>query len=193
MSIKVIIRDARIAYIQSLWTPGQYEGKGEYRYQATFLVPPGSKSFKDINAAIVGVAEELWKAKWKNKLEEFKHNPQKMCWFDGDKKPDSAGFPGNWALRATRKQKDGPPAVVGRNRDMPILESDGKLYAGCYVNGTVDIWAQSGTNAGIRCSLINVQYVKDGESFGGAAPANLDGLEDLGFDPDEEYGDDIPF
>ncbi len=50
-----------------------------------------------------------------------------------------------------------------------LTEADGRIYAGCYVNFNVDIWAQDGQYTGIRCSLNGVQFVKDGDAFGGAA------------------------
>jgi hypothetical protein len=68
-----------------------------------------------------------------------------------------------------------------------LSAEDGKIYSGAWVNGIVEIWAQSNSygNA-IRATLVTVQFVKDGDSFGGAAPASAEGLDDLGADFDDE-------
>jgi len=109
----------------------------------------------------------------------------KTCFTDGDSK-DYNGYADNFALVATRSQDAGRPVVVDRSKH-PIAASDGKIYSGCYVNGTVEIWAQDNSfGKGIRATLVNVQFVKDGESFGGVTSATDADLDDLGFDEDED-------
>jgi hypothetical protein len=46
-----------------------------------------------------------------------------------------------------------------------------KLYGGCYVNAAVSPWVQDNQfGRAVRCNLIAVQFAKDGDSFGDAAP-----------------------
>lgn len=180
----LVLRDVRIAFPE-LWEATQFDGQGEHRYSTAFLVDPASETHKKIEAMIDQVAAAKWGVKAKAKLAGLVGIPNKFCYMDGHRKADYAGFAGNMALSATRKLKDGRPVVVDRNKS-PITAEDGKIYAGCYVNATVDIWAQDGTYPGIRATIINVQFVKDGESFGGAAPASDVGLDDLGYSEDTD-------
>jgi hypothetical protein len=49
----------------------------------------------------------------------------------------------------------------------------------------VDLWCQPKPNAGIRCTIMTVQFVKDGDAFGGARPSE-DAFEEV---VDEEASD----
>jgi hypothetical protein len=61
-----------------------------------------------------------------------------LCLHDGDEKAEYEGFPGNFFLNAANKAR---PAVIDRDRS-PLIQADGRPYAGCYVNAVIDIWAQ---------------------------------------------------
>ena len=181
---KIVIRDARLAF-PDVFEAVQYQGQGPFNYRATFLIEPNNPVKAKIDAAIKEVANAKWGAKAAQILPGILANPQKCCFTDGNLKSYN-GFPGNWALVATRTQESGMPVIVDRAKQ-PLSASSGKIYSGCWVNGTVEIWAQDNSfGKAIRATLVNLQFVKDGESFGGAAPASADGLDDLGF----EDGDD---
>lgn len=181
---KVIIRDARLAF-PDLFEAVQYQGQGPFSYRCTFLLPKDSPSAKQIDEAIQQVAKEKWGAKVQQILPGILAASNKCCWIDGNLKSYN-GFAGNWALTATRAQDAGAPVVVDRGKN-PLSQQSGKIYSGCWVNGTVEIFAQDNSfGKGIRAGLVNVQWVKDGESFGGAAPASADGLDDLGDDYDDD-------
>lgn len=181
---KVIIRDARLAF-PDLFEAVQYQGQGPFQYRSTFLIPSADKQKKDIDAVIEQVAKDKWGAKAEAILKQIFAAGNKCCWVDGSTKAYN-GYDGNWALSATRNQDDGRPMVVDRGKN-PITASDGKIYSGAYVNGIVEVWAQDNSfGKAIRATLSTVQWVKDGESFGGAAPASADGLDDLGSDFDDD-------
>lgn len=182
---KVVLRDVRLSF-PDIWEAVQYQGQGPFNFRASFLMAPNSKSKKEVDAAIKQVATEKWAAKAGAILPGILANPQKCCFIDGNLK-EYNGYAGNWALTATRSQESGRPRLVDRNKNIDLTPSDGKLYAGCYVNATVEIWAQDNSyGKAIRATLVNIQFVKDGESFGGAAPATADDLDDLGYEDEEE-------
>jgi len=52
-------------------------------------------------------------------------------------------------------------------------------YSGCYVNGSVEFWAQDGDNSGMRCKLRAVQFLKDGDAFVGGARVSNDEFDAL--------------
>jgi hypothetical protein len=181
----VVLKDVRLAFPQDLWTPGQYEGKGAFSYGAQFLMAPDSEAKKICDEAIREVAVAEWKSKADMCLEEYRMNKQKFPFLNGDRRPEYNGFPGNWALTAKAQEKK-KPLVVNKNPKIPVGENDGIIYGGCYVNAKVEFWAQSGTNAGVRCSLLVVQFVRDGDSFGGGAMASIDDMDDLGFEDEDD-------
>lgn len=180
---KVILRDVRLSF-PDLFEAVQYNGQGPYQYRASLLVDPKSKAKQELDAAIKEVAVAKWGAKADAILKQA-NATQKICFIDGDTKAYN-GYAGNWALTATRAQDAGKPVVVDRGK-RPVEASDGLFYGGCYVNATVEIWAQDNSfGKTVRATLVNIQFVRDGESFGGAAPATDDGLEDLAFEEDGE-------
>jgi hypothetical protein len=143
-------------------------------------------AIKVFNKVLSEVAADKWAGKAEANLRAaMAAGAAKCCFYDGDTKAYN-GYAGNWIVSATRNQNDGAPMVVDRNK-RPLTAKDGKLYSGCYVNGTVEIWAQSNEfGKALRATLVNVQFAGDGESFGGAAPATANDLDDLGYDGDDD-------
>ena len=74
------------------------------------------------------------------------------------------------------------------NRDLtPLVAADGKPYAGCYVNATVECYGYTHPKSGpgITWSLRNVQFVKDGDPFGAKVTPPENDFSAL---PDDEDG-----
>lgn len=180
----IMLRNVRLAF-PDLFVATQFEGAGKYSYKATFLVAPNSQTHKVVNDAIAKAASAKWGAKAAQILESVQGQSQKFCYIDGNKK-DYDGFENMWALATSRQQESGPPKVI--DRDMQDLTAaDGRPYGGCYVNAKVQIWAQDNQwGKAVRASLITVQFVNDGDAFGGPGPATAEGFEEVA-----ESGDDL--
>jgi len=175
--MKVILNNVRLSF-PKLWTPEAFEEGNTPRYGCNVLVEPGSDNDKAIRGAIAAVAEEKHGAKAKAFLDGVHGHSGKFCYQDGNGKADKyEGYAGMWSLAANRNADQGAPKVVDLDKT-PLGEGSGKPYAGCYVNVSVDIWCQTGKYAGIRCTLVAVQFVKDGDAFAGA-PASADDFDDL--------------
>ena len=183
MTTRVVLHNVRLSF-PDLFEAVQYQGKGAFSYKATFLVAPGSANDKKIEAAIQTEATAEYGKKAAAKLALLAPQPQKYCYRDGEEK-EYDGYEGVKFLGAKRKQNDGPPAVIDEAKRQ-LSAASGKVYGGCYVNASVDIYAQSGENEGIRCSLIGVQFCADGDSFGGASAANTDDFEETEAGADAE-------
>jgi len=169
----------------------QYEGAGPFRYNATVLVKPGGANDKAIRAAIDEALVEEYGKKAEAAKKSFEGSSNKNCYMPGDKK-EYDGYAGMMALTGHRKQKDGRPGIFDCTRAGPdgkpavLAASDGKPYAGCYVNFSADIYAQSGTNAGIRCGLKGVFFATDGDAFSGSKSAPSDDFDiEEGADSDD--------
>lgn len=182
--MKVKLLDVRIAFCQSLFEAEQYQGKGPFRHSSTFLIVPGSANDKAIEAAILAAATEKWPKKAAAMIESMRGNSNKFCYQKGDLK-DYDGFQGMMSLAGHRKQQDGAPDVFDITKDPQtgrprrIGKGEGKPYAGCYVNAVLDIYAQDGENSGMRCGLLGVQFLRDGDSFGGAGRVKDDDFESI--------------
>lgn len=163
----------------------QYEGKGAYRYNASFLVTPGGANDKIIQAAILEAANETFGKKAAVFLESVKGNSNKFCYVRGDLK-EYEGYAGMLVLSGHRSQKSGKPGTFDCTRAGPdgkpleLKADSGKPYAGCYVNASLDIYAQDGTNSGIRCGLRGVFFAADGDAFSGSKVASPDEFEVVG-------------
>lgn len=177
---EIIIKNVRCAFV-NLHRTTQFEGQGEPYYGITLLIEPESENDKLIWAAITAAAEVKWEKKAAAIMTTLRGSSQKCCYIDGNMK-EYTGFENMMALSAKRPAKSGPPKLLDRDKS-ELGEESGKPYGGCYVNAKVQFWAQDNNyGKGLRCTLVAVQFVKDGEAFGGSGPANAEGFE-------EEVGD----
>jgi len=177
MSIKVKIMKVRLSF-PDIFDAVQYQGAGAFRYNASFLIVPGSDNDKQVKAAILAAAKEEFREKATAVLASLQGNSNKYCYLSGDTK-EYDGYQGMMVLSSHRRQTDGRPLVIDEQK-RPLDISDGKPYGGCYVNATVDIYAQPGKNSGIRCGLQGIQFAADGDAFGGAKPGKVEDFDDLG-------------
>lgn len=173
-----MLKHVRLSFAD-LFTAVQYEGKGPFSYRATFLLEPGSVNDKTVQAAIQKAANAKWDKKAPEILKTIVGQSQKYCYISGDQKAYD-GYAGKMALTSSRPQESGKPAVKDKNPEVDLTAEDGRIYSGCYVNMKGQVWCQDNKfGKAVRCSLIAVQFVADGESFGGAPPANADGFESV--------------
>jgi hypothetical protein len=168
------LTNVRLAF-PALFEAKTVNGEGDPAFSASFLIDPADPQVKGINAAIEATAKEKWGAKADATLKAIRAG-NKTCLNDGDTKADYAGFAGNLFISARSKTR---PLVIDADKS-PLAAQDGKPYAGCYVNASLDIWAMD-NNYGKRicASLRGVQFLKDGDAFAGGGSANPDEFEDV--------------
>jgi len=186
MGTIVQLKHVRIAFIDDLFEPGQYEGKGDFRHTATFIVEPGSANDKAIQAAIKNEAVTAWGKMAESKLEDMRGDKKAFAYQKGKKNTKGEmyeGFDGMMSLSGVRKAKDGAPLFLHNVKDpetgkaQRLTGKEGVIYGGCYVNAKVEMWAQSGSHSGMRCGLLGVQYDAPGDNFGGASRPTDDGFD----------------
>lgn len=194
--MKVKLNDVRISFCHSLFKAEDYQGNKKMRHSASFLIVPGSANDKAIQAAIKAEALDTYGKRADAVLESVRGQNNKFCYTKGDLKADKyEGYEGMLVLSAHRKEEQGPPGVFGNTagpdgKPARLTVNDGKPYAGCYVNATVDIYAQKEPNVGIRCGLIAVQFWRDGDAFASGSVANPDDFETLAEGADSGFHDD---
>lgn len=168
--MKFTLKNVRLAFPNLFRPSEQFDNFG-----AQLIIEKGSANAKAIGNAIDEAAKAKWGAKADSIVKQLKSG-NKICFIDGDTKAEYEGFEGNMALSATNRQR---PTVVDKDRS-PLTEADGVVYAGCYVNASVDIWAQDNQwGKRINASLRGVQFVRDGDAFAGGGVASEDEFEDI--------------
>lgn len=175
--MRVKLNNVRIAFCSSLFEPEQYKGQGAFRHSSTFLIAPGSENDKVVREAIKLSADSSWDKKAASTLKSIEGNNGKFCYTPGDLK-EWEGAQGMMVLTANRKSTDGAPTLLDRDKTK-LTTNTGRLYGGCYVNASVEIYAQTGEYTGMRCGLLGVQFHTDGDSFGGASKAKEDDFDDV--------------
>jgi hypothetical protein len=148
---KVKLAGVRLSF-PDLFEAGEYEGKRNYG--ATFLIAPGSDNDKKVRAALDAVAVEAFKDKGKAIVKAaMAGGNQKCCYWDGNSKTYD-GYADMMALTTKRGESKGRPLILDRDKT-PLAAADGKPYAGCYVNATVEVWAQDNKyGKTVRCTLL---------------------------------------
>ena len=81
------------------------------------------------------------------------------------------------------------PTIIDRDRT-PLVEEDGKPYAGCYVNAAISLWTQKQYGKRINANLLALQFVKDGEAFGGGGVEVSDVFDDISTEQAADAADD---
>jgi hypothetical protein len=172
--MKIRLDNVRIAF-PALWEPRTVNGEGKPAFSATFILDPDDFQVTAINQAIEQVAKEKWGEKAGAILKQLRLQ-DKTPLHDGDRKSNYDGFAGNFYLSARSTTR---PLVIDRDKS-PLTERDGRPYAGCYVNASIELWAQDNAygkriNAGLR----GVQFARDGEAFAGGGAASEDEFEEI--------------
>lgn len=188
----VMLSNVRLAF-PTLFTAEQVQGKGKPAFSATFLLAPDHPSIAVLKEAIKSVAIAKWGDGAADILKQLVA-ADRVCLHNGDAKANFDGFAGNKFVSSRTYSR---PLVINADRSA-LAETDGKPYSGCYVNGQVAIWAQQNQHGKrINAQLSGVQFVKDGESFGGGRVAQVDEFDVVaeGVDGDapaamaEDFGD----
>lgn len=172
---RVMLTDVRLAF-PTLNKPEKFQGTGEPRFSATLLIPKGSPLVGEVEKALRAAAAEKWgEAKADNAVKGLRAG-LKTALADGDTKSQYDGFEGMMFVSAHSKENAPPILLDGQRKQLP--RETGLIYAGCYVNASIEIWAQDNQyGKRLNAQLRGVQFVRDGDSFAGGRPADSDEFE----------------
>lgn len=173
----VKLTNVRLAF-PNLFEAKSVGGEGEPRFSAAFPIEPGSANCKALQEAVQAVAKEKWGVKAGAILGELKGKGRVAFQEVALSKNGEvyAGFEDMYSLNASSPQR---PLVIDQQKN-PMVAADGKPYAGCYVNVNVELWAQDNSwGKRVNAKLRGVQFVRDGDAFGGGAPASTDEFDEI--------------
>lgn len=176
---KIVLKEVRLSF-PSLWATETYNGTDTGKYACTLLIPKDSKQGKDLAKAVSSAAEEKFGKPLPKSI--------KYALKDGDS-VEYDGYAGMWAIKANTKKR---PVVIDQ-RKTPVTEDDNVIYAGCFVNASIEVYAmdnQYGKRVG--CQLNGIQFVKDGDSFGGGGNA-MDDFDAIESEDSDDADDENPF
>jgi len=173
---RILLKNVRLAF-PNLFEPTTVAGEGKPRFSATLLIPADHPQIEEIKAAQLSIAQAKWGAKTAAIVKGL-DKQDKLALHDGDTKSKYDGFPGNFFISAAA-QENAAPTVIDRDRS-PLSERSGRPYAGCFVNASIELWAQD-NNYGqrVNAQLRGIQFYQDGDSFSAGRPAEADEFEEV--------------
>ena len=160
-AVTVKLENVRLSF-PHLFEPHSFDGdKAKGKYQATFLLPKESDGAELMKRGVKEVIRMAFKGK--------SPGAERVCLKDGATK-DFDGYDDSIVFVPANSVK----AVPVVDRDLtPLSATDGKPYAGCYVNASIRLWAQDNKyGKRVNAQLRAVQFCGDGEPFG-AGGANV--------------------
>lgn len=172
MSEIITLANVRIAFAQGIFTAKAFnDGDGPAKYSCNFILDDDDPQVARLSKAIT--------KKIKDELKGVHIQESKLCLQDGINKGEYEGFgEGTMFVSCSEKTR---PTVMARDGKTPVAEADGLIYSGCYVNAQISLWAQNNQwGKRINANLVAVQYIREGEAFGGRSESFSEGsFEDL--------------
>jgi hypothetical protein len=171
---RLMLKNVRLGF-PNLFTATTVGGEGEPRYSAMLILPPDHPQMAEVKAKMLAVAKDKWKDKGQAIYTQLEKT-DKLALHDDDTKAQYDGVAGNFFISAAA-QVSARPTVINSDKT-PLTEKDGKPYAGCYVNVSIDLWAQDNKyGKRVNAQLRGVQFVRDGDAFAAGRPADSDEFE----------------
>lgn len=173
---RIMLKDVRLAF-PKLFKAEQVNGQGDPKFGATLILGPDHPQLDELRKIQDAVAKDKWKDKAAG-IVKVLDKQDRLAVHDGDIKSQYDGFPGHFYLSANA-QESAKPTVVDQARN-PLAENSGKPYAGCYVNASIEIWAQDNKfGQRINTTLRGIQFLRDGDAFSAGRPADADEFEEV--------------
>ena len=186
MAVRILLQNARISF-PNVFAPKinvNDSGVSSARFGAALIIPKNHPQIPDIQKALKDVAIDKWGEVKGAELYKSLSAGDKICLHNGDGKTQYQGFEGNLFVSANSPTK---PMVVDSDKRTPLSPQDGRPYAGCYVNASIEIWAQDNKNGKrLNAKLLAVMFVKHAEPFAGGGFASEEEFDSLPEAKEEE-------
>lgn len=152
---KIKLQNVRLSF-PNLFQTSSFGGEDTGKYDATFILD------KKTHAPIIKEIKTGFKALAKEKFKDKLPAEDKLCLKDGDA-TEREEQQGCFVVKTSSKRR---PLVLDRDKS-PITEDDNIIYAGCFVNAIISLWAQNNVyGKRINASLEGVQFSMHGDPFG---------------------------
>lgn len=200
----VVIKGARLSF-PHIFEPQEQEnddGTTRKTFNAVFMIPKADNPhLKSTLAAMKAGANEAKRKAWGDSEKDWPKIPPSMtCFKDGDNddhfQTPRDEYAGHYILSASAPAKSPPRVITNRkgSDDKWIEAEEGKKgapYAGCYVNGIIELYGQKKDPKRkmpnrINASFSTVQFLRNGEPFANRGPDPDDVLteDDVSYEGD---------
>ena len=181
MGKKMVLRNVRLSYEHIFKASKFDESQETAKYSATLIIPKDHPDVKALKKAFMEAGQEkfptaftgaAWPRGYSCALKDADVDTNNTGELLSENNPE---YKGSYVLRADSVSR---PIVLDR-RKAAITEEDGIIYSGCYVNVSLNVagYEFGKMTRGVKCYLNGVQFVKDGERFGGDASNDFDSLD----------------
>jgi len=139
----------------------------------------GTKKATTMEKVLSAVAKDAWKENGDKMLARF--DSSQKCYRDGENRLNKDGevydgYAGMMYVTAKNKSK---PTIIDQRREL-LTEADNKPYSGCYVNAKIEVYANTNAETrGVFATLLGVQFVRDGDRFGGGGVADAEDFDEI--------------
>lgn len=178
MGKRIELTMVRLAFADDIFTTGRMEGSTRDLYSATALFPPTHPAYKLVEDTAVAVTKEEWGADSDKIIQTAKTKDGGKNWVlkDGNLK-EYDGYAGNFYVNTNNEKR---PSILNRD-GTPLTASDGVVYAGCYVDFIIEVYAYSHPvgGKGVSSSFKGLRFRKDGDAFAGGAPVTADAFSSI--------------
>jgi len=185
---QLVLKNVRLSF-PHLFTPTKSTEDGALKYRAAFLMDPNTVQGKiNINAIEKEIAR-VKADKWKEKADKIKFKEDRIAFVDGntcasqDTGEIYTGYEDMMVVKTANGKK--PQVVDGSRQALTEEEAEGKIYAGCYVNAVISLYAINDADKGgngIFATVEAVQFSKHGKAFGTAPVDVYDAFDEVAED-----------
>ena len=175
----ITLKNVRLSFPQ-IWTAKAFNEGQTAKFSANFLLDKDrdKDQIADLKKAIKQAVTVHFNGQTPTGLDVFLR--------DGEDKAYD-GYENAMYVSASGKNR---PTIIDRDRT-PLVEEDGKPYAGAYVNAAISIWIMDNRwGKRVACNLVAIQFVKDGETFGSGAVKADELFDDISSESAEDAADD---
>ena len=164
-----------------------FEAGKDPRFQAAFLLDPSDKDHAKAIKQIKIEAKRIMTESWGEVPEPDEY---RRCYGLAKNHPKKRKYEGYEGMFYIDTANTIAPTLIDR-RKQEVVEQDGVLYAGCYVNTNITLWAYDHPKGGkgIAANLRIVQFFKDGDQFGNSK-ADVDEMDEVDIDDEDDAADD---
>ena len=177
MSEAIFLNDVRLSF-PALKAPQASYQNGPLKYRCDFIMAPDSEAWKQVQQHVFALAQAKWGDQAQQAIQMLERN--KRSFGDGNERRKSGtmqvfdGYQDMKYVTATTADKPQlyhPETGELSTNDMQYMQLAQQLYGGCYCNAAIQFYIpKDPSKMGIFCGLIGVQFLRDGDSFGGSAP-----------------------
>ena len=151
----IMIKNARLSFPE-IWTPKAFVEGQQPKFSCNLLLD------KENDKAQIASFKKAIREAALNAFSQQIPAGLAMCLGDGNSKSYD-GYENAMFISCASRLR---PQIIDRDRT-PLVEEDGRPYAGCYVNAAISLWVMDNKyGKRVACNLNALQFSRDGETFG---------------------------